>query len=57
MSKIRFVGLDLHADTIAVALAEAGNGEVRLLGVIPNQREQIRKLVRKLGPAQQLRAC
>jgi transposase len=57
MSKIRFVGLDVHADTIAVAVAEAGNGEVRSLGVIPNQREQIRKLVRKLGPAQQLRAC
>jgi hypothetical protein len=28
MSKIRFVGLDVHADTIAVAVAEP-NGEVR----------------------------
>jgi len=28
MSKIRFVGLDVHADTIAVAVAEPG-AEVR----------------------------
>ncbi len=35
MSKIRFIGLDVHAGTIAVAVAEP-NGEVRSLGVIPN---------------------
>ena len=28
MSKIRFIGLDVHADTIAVAVAEP-DGEVR----------------------------
>jgi transposase len=56
MSKIRFVGLDVHAETIAVAIAEPG-GEVRSLGVIPNRAESIRKLVKKLGPAEQLRAC
>ncbi len=56
MSKIRFVGLDVHADTIAVAVAEPG-GEVRSLGVIPNREESVRRLVRKLGPAAQLRAC
>ena len=33
MSKVRFIGLDVHADTIAVAIAEAG-GEVRSLGII-----------------------
>ena len=56
MSKIRFLGLDVHANTIAVAVAEP-NGEVRSLGTIPNRLESIRKLVRKLGPADQLRAC
>src|SRR3954469_17602278 len=56
MSKLRFVGLDVHAETIAVALAEQG-GEVRSLGVIPNRLESIRKLVHKLGPVQHLRAC
>jgi len=56
MKNIRFVGLDVHAETIAVAVAEP-NGEVRSLGTIPNREESIRKLVRKLGPVEQLRAC
>ena len=55
MSKIRFVGLDVHADTIAVAVAEPG-GEVRSHGVIPNRIESVRKLIGKLGPARQLKA-
>ena len=49
MCKIRFVGLDVHADTIAVAIAEP-DGEVRSLGIIPDCLESIRKLVAKLGP-------
>jgi len=56
MSKVRFVGLDVHADTIAVAVAEAG-GEVRPHGVIANRLESIRKLVGKLGPVKQLKVC
>ena len=56
MSKIRFVGLDVHADTIAVAVAEP-TGEVRSLGIIPNKLESIRKLAGKLGPAQHLKVC
>ena len=56
MSNVRFIGLDVHAETIAVAVAEP-NGEVRSVGVIPNRPESIRKLVKKLGPAAQLRVC
>jgi hypothetical protein len=44
---IRFVGLDVHAETIAVAVAEP-DGEVRSLGTIRNRPEAIRKLVKKL---------
>jgi transposase len=56
MSNVRFIGLDVHAETIAVAAAEP-NGEVRSLGVIPNRSESIRKLVKKLGPGKLLRVC
>ena len=56
MSKVRFIGLDVHAETIAVAVAEP-DGEVRALGMIPNRPESIQKLVKKLGPAEQLRIC
>ncbi|HZL51018.1 MAG TPA: IS110 family transposase [Terracidiphilus sp.] len=54
--KLRFLGLDVHAETIAVAVAEP-DGEVRSLGTIGNREESIRKLIRKLGPPSQLRAC
>jgi transposase len=54
--KVRFLGLDVHAETIAVAVAEA-DGEVRSLGTIANRAESVRRLMKKLGPAGQLRAC
>lgn len=52
MKRLKFVGLDVHAETIAVAVAEQ-DGEVRSLGVIPNREES----VWKLGPLEQLRFC
>lgn len=56
MSKLRFVGLDVHAETIAVAVAEIG-GEVRSLGIIPNRPESVRKMIGKLAPVGTLRCC
>jgi transposase len=56
MSNVRFIGLDVHAETIAGAVAEP-DGEVRSLGVIPNRPESIQRLVKKLGPIEPLRVC
>jgi transposase len=56
MENVRFVGLDVHAERIAVAVAEAG-GEVRALGVIPNRPESVARLIRKLGKPEHLRVC
>jgi hypothetical protein len=56
MSKVHFVGLDVHAEMIAVAVAEPG-GEVRSVGIIPNRLESMRKLVDKLGSVQYLKVC
>ena len=57
MSKnTRFVGLDVHAETIAVAVAE-GRNRVRSLGTIANRPEAVRRLLGKLGKLSELRVC
>lgn len=54
----RYVGLDVHAKTIAVAVAETGReGEVRSIGTIPNRPEAVRKAIKKLGPVESLAVC
>src|SRR5271166_2612681 len=44
----KYVGLDVHKETIAVGVAEAKPAEVRFLGEIANTPEAIGKLVREL---------
>lgn len=54
----RFVGLDVHAETIAVAVAEGGrDGAVESLGSIPNRGEAVKRLVKRLGAAGTVRVC
>ena len=46
---IKYVGLDVHKSTIAVAIAEVGSSEVRYFGETPITPEQITEILRKLG--------
>ena len=51
------VGMDVHAKTIAVAVAEP-DGTVRSVGSIANEPHAVRKLMEKLGKeGQELRVC
>lgn len=54
---IRFVGLDVHADTITIAVANTGEAGVRSIGTIANRPECLRKQLKKLGPPSSLRVC
>ncbi|MBY0149502.1 IS110 family transposase [Neobacillus niacini] len=54
---IKYVGLDVSKEKIAVSIAEEGRGEPRYWGMISNTPEAIRKLVRKLGETENLRVC
>lgn len=49
MESVRFVGLDVHADSIAIAVAEPDRGEPSELATIPNDTTMLLKRLRKLG--------
>jgi transposase len=60
MNKIvTYVGMDVHAETIAIAIAEAGrDGEVRAYGTISSGLHSVEKTLKKLGhPDKELRVC
>jgi len=46
----KYVGLDTHKDTIAVAISDAQGGKARYFGEIKNTPEAIRQMVKQLCP-------
>jgi len=48
MEKYKYVGLDVHKETIAVSVADPDGGEVRYLGEVPNTADSVVKLVKRL---------
>jgi transposase len=57
MEKVRFVGLDVHARSIAIAVGEADGLMPQNLATIANDTPQLIKRLRKLGPVTSLRCC
>jgi transposase len=49
MENVRFVGLDVHVDSIAIAVAEPGRNEPALLTTIANDYPALLKRLRRLG--------
>ena len=54
---LRFVGLDVHKDSISVAVAESGREPARLLETIPANGLLLLKVLDRLGPKSRLRVC
>ena len=54
---LRFVGLDVHKDSISVAVAENGREPARLLETIPADEWVLLKVLDRLGPKSRLRVC
>lgn len=57
METVRFVGLDVHKESIAIAVAESEGGEPALLSTIPNDTALLFHELSKLAPKSQLRCC
>ncbi len=54
---VKFVGLDVSMDTIAVAVADAGRREARYWGTIAHTPEAVKKLLTQLGGTDEILAC
>lgn len=53
----RFVGLDVHQDTIVIAVADEGASPAQTLAEIPHEPARVLARLRKLGPLETLRVC
>jgi transposase len=57
MSTLRFIGLDVHKDTIVVAVADEGRDSPSVLGTIAHDVPKLLKMLTKLGDKKRLRVC
>lgn len=55
--KTRYVGLDVHKDSIVIAVADEGRAAARVIGTIPHEWKALRKELDKLGPRSTVHCC
>ena len=55
--KLRYVGLDVHADTIVVAVADEGRGEAKVVQKIAHDWHTLHALLKRLSPEATLLIC
>jgi transposase len=54
---LRFVGLDVHRDSIAIAVAQRDGKPAESLATVPNDVAGLIKRLQRLGPVESLRCC
>ena len=57
MQKVRFVGLDVHKESIAIAVADGDGSAPANVATIPNDTTLLIKRLKKLGQGASLRCC
>ncbi|MEN8197875.1 MAG: IS110 family transposase [Pseudomonadota bacterium] len=56
-SKLRYIGLDVHKETIVIAVAEEGRGEARVFKTIPYDLVRLVKAMQFLAPPERMLIC
>src|SRR3954447_24933787 len=56
-NRIRYVGLDVHKDTIVIAVADQGRADAKVLATIPHDFTSLSKAPARLGPPETLACC
>lgn len=56
-TRVRYIGLDVHKDSIVIAVADEGSAPAEILAGIPHELPKLIKRLRELGPAESLRCC
>ncbi len=57
MQKLRFVGLDVHKDSVTIAVADQDGGMPHVVATLPNETRLLLKRLRKVAASDQLRCC
>ena len=57
LSTIRSVGLDVHKDSLALAVADPGSAPAQLLATIPNDFATLTRRLDRLGPRETVACC
>lgn len=56
-SKLRYIGLDVHKETIVIGIAEEGRGEARVFNTIPYDLTRLVKTMEFLGQPDKILIC
>ena len=54
---LQFVGLDVHRDSIVIAVAQGDGQSAQSLGTVPNDVAALIQRLQRLGPVESLRCC